>query len=114
MLDDLKSQIRSIALENCVGSEYQERMLRALSRPGFALHPDSSCRTGILALETFRAAGGSPSAVGLQAATAVELQIEAAFMFDHVADHELNPEHGMNEAEELRQSWGMQGIHPWK
>jgi len=62
-------------------------LLKLLGRPGYALHSDGLCRAGMLALTVHEAVSGEPPGrVALLAAAAVELQMEAAFVFDEVAD----------------------------
>ena len=101
MLDALRSEIRIMADRYCSEPAHREAMLGALARPGFALHPEARCRAGLLTLHVYRATCGSPSPVAFQAAAAVELQMEAAFMFDHVADQEIDARYGLSAAEEL-------------
>src|SRR5262245_43448926 len=58
-----------------------------LSRPGYVLHPEGACRAGALALEVNAAVTAEPCGSGaLLGAAAVELQMEAAYIFDEVAD----------------------------
>lgn len=62
-------------------------LVSLLGRPGYALHPDGPCRAGVLALEIQAAVIREPAGrAALLAAAAVELQMEAAYIFDEVAD----------------------------
>ena len=101
MLEALRSEIRSTVGLYCAEPSHWEAMLFALARPGFALNPKAPCRAGLLTLHVYRAICGSPSPNAVRAAAAVELQMEAAFMFDHVADQEIDVQCGLSAAEEL-------------
>lgn len=98
MLDALRSTIEDSVARGCREGFQRESLLRALRRPGFALHSEAACRAGLLTLEIHRLAGGAIDC-GLLAAAAVELQMEAAFIFDHVGDEEMDD--GRSVAEEL-------------
>lgn len=100
MLEPLRREIRQAIDRYCV-EPIHDVALCALSRPGYALHPKSACRAGMLALEAYSCIVGSPSSVALKAAAGVELQMEAAFMFDDVADRDAGPDIGLSRAEEL-------------
>jgi geranylgeranyl pyrophosphate synthase len=100
MLEPLKCEIRRAIGRYCA-EPIHDVALCALSRPGYALHPESACRAGMLALEAYSCIVGSPSSGALQAAAGVELQMEAAFMFDEVADRDADPAIGLSQAEEL-------------
>ncbi len=76
-------------------------MLYALARPGFALHPQAPYHAGILTLEVYQAISGPPSAAAIQAAVAVELHMQAAYMFDNVADRDKGSSDDLPPAEEL-------------
>ncbi|HEU4403212.1 MAG TPA: class 1 isoprenoid biosynthesis enzyme [Candidatus Polarisedimenticolia bacterium] len=68
-------------------AEIREDLLALLSRPGYALHPEGLCRAGWLALEIHETVVRKPPGrIALLAAAAVELQMEAAYVFDDVAD----------------------------
>lgn len=101
MKDMLRSEIRNILEDYCAEPALREAMLRAVSREGFALHGEGRCTAGLLTLEVYRAICGTVDTVALRAAVAVELYMEAAFMFDHVADNELDATSGLSAAEEL-------------
>lgn len=74
-------------MSTCASPAIRADLLKVLGRPGYALHPDGSCRAGLLALEVDQAVRGEPPRrTALLAAAAVELQMEAAFIFDEVAD----------------------------
>ena len=101
MLHVLRAQIRTAIVEYCAEFVHREAMLRALSRPGFALSPEARCRAGVLTLNVCQAVGGQPNDAAIKAAAAVELHMAAAYMFDNVADQEVDPEFGLSPAEEL-------------
>ena len=101
MLELLRGEIIRTAESLVDNSRCRETIMRALARPGFALHPESRCRAGVLSLGAYEAILGSLDATGIQAGAAVELQMNAAYMFDHVADQELDPDDGLSAAEEL-------------
>lgn len=101
MLEALRSEIRRAIFLYCDEPFHRDAMLRALARPGFALHPEAPCRAGALTLEAYRTIRGSLDGTAVKAAAAVELQMDAAYMFDHVADQEVDPKHGLTPAEEL-------------
>jgi geranylgeranyl pyrophosphate synthase len=82
-------------------------MLRALARPGFVLYPQAPCRAGILSLEVYRTIAGPPGAAAIQAAVAVELHMQAAYMFDNVADRDKGPSDDLSPAEELALAIGL-------
>ena len=85
----------------------REAMLHALARPGFALHSQAPCRAGILSLEVYRTIAGPPSVAAIQAAVAVELHMQAAYMFDNVADRDKGQSDGVSPAEELALAIGL-------
>lgn len=101
MLLALGAETRRAVESYCEDILFRDAMLRVLARPGFALHPQATCRAGIVALETYRAISGPPYAAAIQAAAAVELHMQAAYLFDHVADHDKSPSDGLTPAEEL-------------
>ena len=66
-------------------------LVALLGRPGYVLHADAPCRAGVLALEVHAAVSGQPPGrTALLTAAAVELQMEAAYLFDEVADDPPN------------------------
>ena len=101
MLAALRREIESTIIRHCDEPIHREAVLRALSRPGFALHPEGQCRAGALALCAYQTVRGTTNSVATLAAAAVELQLEASGMLDHVGDKELDPRHGIGAAEEL-------------
>jgi len=107
MRDALRSEIHKTVETYCTEPTQRETMLRALSRPGFALHPEAKCRIGLLTLEVHRAIQGTLGTTAFRAAIATELYMEAAFMFDQVADHELDQADGLSAAEELALAIGL-------
>ena len=107
MLAALRAEIRKTIALYCGEPTFREAMLCALARPGFALHPQAPCRAGVLTLEVYRAISGSPGAAAIQAAVAVELHMQAAYMFDNVADHDKGISDDLSAAEELALAIGL-------
>jgi len=101
MLDALRAALGEALGRYCREPLHREGMVRALSRPGFALHPQSECRAGALTLLAYEAVGGRSDAAAFKAAAAVELHMEAAYMFDSVADDHSERRHGLSTSEEL-------------
>ena len=88
MSDLLRGQIREV-IATCVAKPIRGDLEKLLARPGYALHADGMCRAGVLALEVRDSVIRQPvGREGLLAAAAVELQMEAAYVFDEVADAE--------------------------
>jgi len=86
LLAPLRGQIRDVIAKR-VARRIQEDLLKLLARPGYALHPEGLCRAGTLALTIHEAVRRIPTGrTPVLAAAAVELQMEAAFVFDEVAD----------------------------
>ncbi len=82
----LREQIQEV-IATRIAKPIRGDLIKLLARPGYALHPDGSCRAGVLALEVHEAViGDVVGRAGLLAAAAVELQMEAAYVFDEVAD----------------------------
>ena len=50
-LKELREELCGIIAEFCKVPLHRDTTIRALSRPGFALHPESSCRAGVFVLE---------------------------------------------------------------
>ena len=97
LLGPLRGQIRDVIAAR-IATTLHEALLKLLGRPGYALHPDASCRAGTLALMVLETVSREPiGRTALLAAAAVELQMEAAFVFDEVAD--ATP--GANRSEDL-------------
>jgi geranylgeranyl pyrophosphate synthase len=85
MLGPLREQVREVIAT--MAPTIRADLVSLLSRPGYALHPDGPCRAGVLALEIHAAVIREPAGrTALLAAAAVELQMEAAYIFDEVAD----------------------------
>jgi geranylgeranyl pyrophosphate synthase len=103
----LRAEIRKTVELYCEEIISREAMLRALARPGFALHPQAPCRAGVLTLEVYQAISGSPSAAAIQAAVAVELHMQAAYLFDNVADRDKGPSDDLSAGEELALAIGL-------
>ncbi len=100
-LESLKGRIRAKVAENCTEPSQQEAVLDVLIRPGFALHRESRCRAGVLALEVYRSARARLDDQAWLAAVAIELYIEAGFLFDDVADGDAEPAPSSSLAAEL-------------
>jgi geranylgeranyl pyrophosphate synthase len=82
----LRQQIREV-ITTRVTAAIRDDLLSLLRRPGFALHPEGACRAGGLALVVHEAVTRKPAGrTALLAATAVELQMEALYVFDDVSD----------------------------
>ena len=107
MISALRSEIQKTVETYCAEPIHRETMLRALSCPGFALHPEAKCRAGLLTLEVYKAIQGTLNATAFWAAIATELYMEAAYIFDQVADHELDQADGLSAAEELALAIGL-------
>ncbi len=74
-------------IATCVAPTIRVDLVELISRPGYGLHPDGSCRAGMLALEVHEAVMREPAGrTALLAAAAVELHMEAAYVFDEVGD----------------------------
>ena len=101
MLDELKANIERTISRDCDEPQLRDAVLSALRRPGFALHPDAHCRAGGLALGVYRAIRGGLSEPAWHAAAAAELYIEAGFLFDDVADREIDEGLGSSISEEV-------------
>lgn len=101
MLHALKEEISSAVSRFCVDSAQRKAILRALARPGFALNTTSQCRAGILTLHTYGAIKGFTDKIAISGAAAVEMCMEAAFMFDSIADQDRDDIHTLSYPEEL-------------
>ena len=107
MLAVLRAEIRKTIDLYCGEPTFCEAVLRALARPGFALHSQAPCRAGVLTLEVYRVISGPPSVAAIQASVAVELHMQAAYMFDNVADCDKGPSDDFSPAEELALATGL-------
>ncbi len=86
MLGPLREQIQKV-IATRMAAPIREDLVKLLGRPGYALHSDGLCRAGALALHVHEAVIRGPMGrAALLAAAAVEIQMEAAFVFDEVAD----------------------------
>ncbi|HYV19755.1 MAG TPA: class 1 isoprenoid biosynthesis enzyme [Verrucomicrobiae bacterium] len=85
MLHFLRAQVADAVITHAEPTIHAD-LIRLLSRPGYALHPEGTCRAGLFALEVYRSARGRYDSTGLVAAAAVELQMQSASVFDEVAD----------------------------
>lgn len=90
MLRPLREQIQDV-ITTRVTTAIREDLMKLLRRSGYALHPDGACRAGGLALKVHEAITRvSDGRTALLAAAAVELQMEAMYVFDEVADEAPN------------------------
>ena len=86
MLGPLREQIQQV-IRTRITPVIREDLLKLLHRPGYAFHADGACRAGMLGLMVHEAVTGKHlSRRALLAAAAVELQMEAMYVFDRVAD----------------------------
>ena len=86
MLEPLREQIQEV-IATRMAAPIRQDLVKLLRRQGYALHPDGLCRAGMLALHVHEAVSREPMGrTALLAAAAVEIQMEAAFVFDEVAD----------------------------
>jgi geranylgeranyl pyrophosphate synthase len=100
-LASLRVEIRNTVGIYCEDPLFRVAILRTLARPGFALDPEAPCRAGILSLEVDHAISGTSSPAAVQAAAASEFHMQAAYMFDSVADNDSGPDDGLKPAEKL-------------
>ncbi len=108
-LQELREELCGIIARFCTEPFHRDTTMRALSRPGYALHEESSCRAGLFTLEVYRSISGATGKLPLRASASIELVMEAGFMFDAVADHDTDPRHvvslsnpyGLTPSEEL-------------
>jgi geranylgeranyl pyrophosphate synthase len=87
MLPYLRAQVADAVVAHAEPAIHAE-LVRLLSRPGYALHPEGRCRAGLFALEVYGSLRGAYDRSALQAAAAVELQMQSAYVFDQVSDGE--------------------------
>ena len=87
--DALRRHFRSLGRTSFGEGSSKRAVLELLRRRGYALHEDAPCRAGVLTLESYRAVKGTIDEVGLTAAAAVELHMEAAYALDDVSDSEF-------------------------
>ena len=101
MATPLAHEIRQFIAQLCQESVHKNAMLHTLEQPGFALHPESTCRSGSLTMEAYQAISGGPSPTAIRGAAGVELQIEAAYLFDSLGDQDVRPGFDLSAAEQL-------------
>ncbi len=77
--------IESLVERYCVEPEQRRATLELLRQPGFALQP-GPCRAGSLTLAGYLAIAPELTRAAVLGAAAVELHMEAAYLFDEVAD----------------------------
>ena len=87
MLPYVRAQVADAVVAHAEPAIHAD-LVRMLSRPGYALHPEGHCRAGVFSLEVYRSARGTCDRTALLAAAAVELQMQAAYVFDEVSDGE--------------------------
>lgn len=92
MLSLVRAQVADAVIANTEPAIHAD-LIRLLSRPGYALHPRSSCRGGLLALETYRAVKRTSDPAALLAAAAVELLMQSASVFDDISDGQAGGSH---------------------
>jgi geranylgeranyl pyrophosphate synthase len=86
MFGPLRDQIQEVIVTR-IAPPIRDDVVKLLGRPGYAFHPDGLCRAGSLALNVHEAVIREPlGRSALLAAAAVELQMEAMYVFDEVAD----------------------------
>ena len=101
MVDRLTEEIEERIRQHCSDPVHRDAALVVLTRPGYALHPESGRRAGVVALEVYRTILGKLDENAWPAAAAVELYMEAGFLFDDVADQEVDPDLASTCSEEL-------------
>ncbi len=94
-------EIHAVVDSYCREPVLRDSLVRALQRPGFPLHPDAPCRSGTLTLGAYYSIRGGVSSAAYLLAAAVEIQMAASYMLDHVADGEVDPSRGLSPGEEL-------------
>lgn len=97
----LDGEIRNIIALYCVETVQSRAILSLLENRGFALCPQRSCRAGDLSLRVSQSITGRTDKAAVRGAAAVELQIEAGYLFDNVADGEIDSGLGLNGGEQL-------------
>lgn len=85
----------------CVEEEQASALRHALSQPGFALHPDAPYRAANLTLACFQAVSPRLNRAAVLGAAAVELHMEAAYLYDDVADEGAGDPDRFSPAEKL-------------
>ena len=101
MHEVLAEEIRNVIALYCVEPVQSRAILDLLENPGFALGPQISCRAGDLSLRVSQSITRSTDKAAVRGAAAVELQIEAGYVFDDVADGEIDPRLGLTRGEQL-------------
>ncbi len=96
---ELVQAVQEVVQSCCGEPMHRDGVINTLGRPGFVLHPDAPCRSALLTLNVYEAVQGSISEAAIFGAAAVELQMEAAFIFDKVADGDLSESDGLTTAE---------------
>ena len=97
----LVEAVQDIIGYSCDEPVHLDAVTKQLMRPGFVLHPNAPCRSARLTLNVYEAVHGGIGKAAIFGAAAVELQMEAAFIFDKVADGELTESDGLTSAEAL-------------
>ena len=85
----------------CREPSLRDSLVQALERPGFPLHPDAPRRSGALTVGVYESIRGEISSLACRGAAAVEIQMAAGYMLDHVVDGEVDPAFHTSAAEEL-------------
>ena len=94
-------EIRTVVDSYCREPSLRNSLVRVLERPGFPLHPDAPRRSGTLTVGVYESIRGEVSGSACRAAAAVEMQMAASYMLDHIADGEVDPAFHTSPAEEL-------------
>ncbi len=97
----LRSEVVGLVDTYSTEPSHRAALKHALGRTGFVLHADAPCRAGVLSLGISDAIHGWSNPAVVRAAVAVELYMEAAFMFDNVVDHSSESTPDFPPAEEL-------------
>jgi geranylgeranyl pyrophosphate synthase len=97
----LQAEVRHLITSYGEDPLLQDAMHRVLARPGFALHPEARCRAGLLVLQMHRLIAGRSGPAAIRAAAAAEIYMQAAYLFDHLADRDQRPDDGLAAPEEM-------------
>lgn len=101
MLETIREELRRTVARYCTEPSQAGAVMSALQASDFALHEDSTCRAGALALAAFESVAGVRTGPAVQAAAGLELLMEAGFLLDHLADGETGAASGLTYGERL-------------
>ena len=96
-----RREIHAVVDSYCREPSLHSSLVRSLERPGFPLHRDAPHRSGALTVGVYESIRGEVSGLACRGAAAVEIQMAASYMLDHVVDDEVDPAHHTSLAEEL-------------